>query len=137
MTISTEYPPNYEAIKTAFPAVEGGTSLFAYGSTIYNPFNLNVPQHLIVHEEVHEKQQGANPESWWNQYISDPSFRLTEEIEAYGTQFQFIKKHLGKSKYTTMALNDLATHLSSDIYGDMISLAKAKKLIKNYGNTAI
>lgn len=40
-----DLPPNYEAIKLAFPSVDPSKTVFTYGDTTYNPGGCNMPDH--------------------------------------------------------------------------------------------
>lgn len=135
MQIKNEFPPNYERIKEAFD-VEGKGVLFAYGDVIYDPDNIGVVDHLEVHEGVHQRQQKAigGPEIWWDKYIQDKAFRLSQEIEAYGEQYKFIKQHITDRNSLTKYLFNLASVLSSPMYGRVIGLNEATLKIKQASN---
>ena len=93
-----QFPPNYGELIEYFDAnvLEEKKAIFCYGKSIYSPFNRKVTPDVEIHEEVHSKQQEAcgNPEMWYYKYINDPEFRLEQEVEAYGTQYAFIKKYI-------------------------------------------
>lgn len=89
MQIIKEYPPNYAKIKEILNPPD--TVCFTYGSTIYNPSGNEIKDDLLIHEQVHEKQQ-TNPEEWWDRYLIDKDFRLEQELEAYATQYNWIKE---------------------------------------------
>ncbi len=128
MKLSIENPPNYEDIKSVLN-VEGTGAIFCYGDTIYNaPKDLRPD--LIVHEEVHSKQQGQYPQAWWYKYLTDRYFRLDQELEAYSTQYKFVKKYLN-NRLLKAALSDMARALSSEIYGSIIEYKQAESKIRN------
>lgn len=131
MNIKKEQPPNIDAIIKAFPALEQHRHrvVFAYGDTIYNPSGQPLPTHLIIHESTHAVQQGDDPASWWEKYLSDAVFRKEQEIEAYAHQYRFIKDKHGVSKADRM-LFYLASDLSSPLYNLGMTYAEAEKAIK-------
>ena len=130
MQTTNKFPPNYEAIKKAFPACEW-KACFCYGDTIYNPFQIKLTPDLCEHEEVHSKRQGNNPELWWEKYISDPIFRLDEEIAAFSRQYE-VMKPLFTNKGNKAFLTQIAKALSSDVYGNIITLQEAESRVRNF-----
>lgn len=136
MKISTEYPPNWNQIRIAFPDVVQEGAIFCYGYTIYNPFNREISADLIYHESVHARQQGSTPDIWWYRYINDLDFRLDQEIEAYGEQFAFVCRHIPpeapKNRIQKLYLNSMASALSGNVYGKLISYGEAESKIKRY-----
>jgi hypothetical protein len=142
MKIEKIYPPNYNFIVSMLPSVADDTNaIFCYGDTIYNPHDREITNDLINHESVHSRQQGSDIDGWYTKYLSDPYFRLQQEIEAYGYQYKSIVETIDsiKREQTTLpatklkehALNDLAHALSSETYGKIISFGEAKSKIKN------
>lgn len=104
--------------------VRGRNIIFAYGDTIYNPSRVEIPPQLIRHEEVHLMRQGGDPASWWDRYIAEPDFRLAEEIPAHAAEY------LGcVAQYRERALDEIATKLSSALYGSLISVPAAREAI--------
>ena len=68
---------------------------------------------------------------WWDKYLSDPQFRLSQEVEAYHVQY---KKYCNSQKdrnKQAQYLHSLAVDCSSEIYGTMIGYSDARNLIKN------
>ena len=134
MQVVNNWPPNIAKIKTfaeIFPGV-----VFTYGNIIYNPFNVEIQSDLMVHEQVHMNQQGEFPEEWWNRYCRDIDFRLRQEVEAYGEQYLFIKKHVGTKRMKSV-LFKMADALSSALYGKIIDFQKAEQLIRTYRRGSI
>lgn len=128
MKVKHEFPPNIAEIQKVFD-LRGFNPVFTYGDTLYNPAGYNIPQDLMIHEEVHEKQQFAiGKEQWWELYLRDQDFRLSQEVEAYKEQYKFLKTVLNR-KGRLAALNVLAENLSSKLYGQIINKKKAKELI--------
>ena len=130
MKIVIELPPNIEAIYEAFPFVKNRVKeiVFTYGNILYNPGGNSIMKHLMVHEETHQRQQGKKVEEWWNQYLTDKSFRLNQEAEAYNTQYKFIKA-LHTRQVNRAELRRLAKDLSGPTYGNLCSFETAKELI--------
>lgn len=133
MKISTDYPPNYRDILEALGEQEG--AVFCYGDTIYNPFHVNILPDIEVHETVHMRQQGENVPVWYHRYLTEPAFRLEQELEAYGKQYAFVKKHV-PGPLRKWRLNQMCLALSGREYGYLLSYHQAEKLIKQYGATA-
>ena len=135
MKIVQGLPPNYEVISKTFhfsslPATFN--PVFSYGDTLYNPTGLPISQDLMVHEETHERQQKIGVEQWWAMYLENKAFRLTQEVEAYGEQYKFLKTVLNR-KGRFAELERLSDDLSSKLYGSIINKRDAKELIENYG----
>ncbi len=129
MKISKKYPPNYRQVVDILGADD--TTVYCYGDTIYNPNNIEITPDIEVHEEVHSKQQGDNPELWCLKYLNDKEFRQQSEVEAYGAQYFFVKNHLGGGKMLEWLLDKLADELSSSCYNLDINQAQAKSKIRN------
>lgn len=129
MKISTDYPPNYRDLFDKFG--EDKNTVYCYGDTIYNPHGRNITPDIEIHEQVHSKQQGNNPELWYYNYITSGDFRLKQEIEAYGEQYKFVKPHL-TARLKMWAKDNMATALSSKSYGNIITYREAEKAIRNY-----
>ena len=146
MRVLNTFPPNWNKIKEAFPNAEAEKAVFCYGEVVHNPFNSNITRDLEVHEAVHSKQQGDDPEKWWEKYISDPAFRLEQEIEAYGVQVYHLKTtkvmredEKGKwvevyipSRVIEYYLEKIAQTLSGPLYGNIIAYHKAHTRIRKF-----
>lgn len=128
MEVIKGWPPNAALISKKFDLI-GFNPVFTYGDKLYNPTGLEISKDLMIHEEVHEKQQKIlGIEQWWVMYLDNPTFRLEQEVEAYKAQYQFLKTVFNrKGRFT--ALNVLADNLSSKLYGNLISKSTAKELI--------
>ena len=131
MEIKTEFPPNYEEILKHLD-VSSEDVVFTYGNVIYNPKNLTLADHLVVHERVHAKQQKEmGVEAWWQKYFNNPEFRLQQEVEAYGAQYRFVREAEDYTAATKKAfLTQLAFDLSGGIYGHIINYLKAEAAIR-------
>lgn len=130
MIISNEKPPIYDDCLRVFGDVVNG-AIFCYGETLYNPHNFQITKHLEVHEETHSKQQFAmGVEIWWEKYLKDKKFRLSQEIPAYQNQFKYIFDTKNRFK-AEQWLDKLATDLSGPLYGNLVSYDEAVELIQN------
>ncbi len=130
MKIVVDFPPNIREITKKFD-LDGLMPVFAYGDTLYNPSGYDIPEDLMVHEETHHRQQLAyGIEEWWALYLEKDTFRLSQEVEAYQNQYQFIKDKYSRQVRRKL-LQDMAKNLSSKLYGHIISKQDAQELIKN------
>lgn len=109
--------------------------IYTYGDTIYNPSGIEIPLHLMSHEEVHSKQQGSDPDVWWTRYIGDAFFRIEQEVEAYAKQYDFICRKVKDRNARTRILVQMGDSLSSPTYGSVIGSQDARIMIKNKSNT--
>ena len=144
MDIVEQYPPNYSTLESVFDITKD--TVFCFGKTIYNPFGKELTADVIYHESVHSRQQGDNPDRWWIEYIKSPEFRLSQEIEAYGEQYAFLKRTLlpeeekankeGKTahvrKFIEDSLENMSFALSGGVYGNLISYGEAVSKIRNH-----
>lgn len=131
MKLKRELPPNYEEIvKTLSPSDK---AVFTYGDTLYIPQDIDmsrVEDHLLVHEEVHGKQQ-QDPVAWWNRYLADADFRMDQELEAYATQYAFVCKKNIMAKQKKSFLERIAADLASPMYGSVLTQPEAESKIRN------
>ena len=129
MKVKNEFPPNIDEIRMVFD-LTGFNPVFTYKDVLYNPTGLSVPEDLMKHEEIHEKQQKLiGVKEWWRMYLTDEKFRLSQEAEAYREQYQFIKEKMNR-KARLPILKELTNNLSSKLYGNLINFNQAKELIK-------
>jgi len=100
------------------------STIFAYDHKIYS--NNSLPEHLIVHEQTHHKQQDKyGLDNWVEKYLNDNKFRLLMEIEAYQTQLKSIKDRNTRVKVAM----ESAKNLSSSLYGNIIDYKEALKVL--------
>ena|SRR5580765_998954 len=116
------YPPNFRKIQEKFK-VRGTGVIFTFGKTIYNPDRVILSKALHAHEEVHMYQQGDDPWTWWEHYMEDPAFRLSQEIPAHKAEYL--------AKVGTDELYNIATRLSGPLYGNLISFGRAKAILEH------
>jgi hypothetical protein len=119
------YPPNYAEIRERLSP--SPRAVFAYGDVIYSPSGRAVSLDLVVHEEVHSRQQElvGGPESWWRRYIDDPAFRLEQEVEAYRAQYR-VASSRSERRYLLL---HICRDLSSRMYGNLVTSAEARALV--------
>ena len=134
MKILNQLPPNYELITISDLKPTKDTT-YCFGSVIYNPSGKKLTPDIEHHENLHSKQQGDNPDLWWNLYLSDKQFRMNQEIAAYGEQYAFAKEHGVKGKLLEWALDNMAKALSGEEYGSLISYGEARSKIRNYSKS--
>lgn len=118
MRVIKAYPPNFRQLAAAFPVRGRRDVIFTYGDTIYNPGGINISDWLMAHERVHARQQGERPDTWWTQYVAFKPFRLEQEVEAHRAE----ARAGGDVEYA-------ARRLSSPLYGGLITLDEARKLL--------
>jgi len=128
MKVVNDFPPNIQQIALEFP-IEAFRPVFTYGDTLYNPTGGEISDDLMAHEEEHEKQQARiGIDNWWNLYLKNRAFRLTQELEAYRTQTKLLKTKYNRA-YWKPRVQEMARNLSSPLYGNIIKFKDAKELI--------
>ena len=128
--IKHEFPPNYDAIAAAFD-LKGYRPIFAFAPDIYDPHRSGVPAELLAHEEVHIKRQGNFPSKWWEQYITDENFRVTEELMSHVAEYTVLAKGKGRADRRRIFAY-VAERLRSPIYGYRPALSedRTRRLLK-------
>jgi hypothetical protein len=129
VNIVYSYPPNIDKIREVFTLHKG--IVFTYGQTLHNPDMGEINDALMCHEETHAKQQGDDPEAWWEHYLADRDWRAQQEIQAYRRQFKFIRKIDHDRERRHLWLNKFAQDLSGPMYGSPISFHDAYRAIKH------
>jgi len=127
MKILTAYPQNYSEIKAIINPPED--ALFPWGDKIYNPSGKEIPPDIQWHEQVHLKQQkNSSPEVWWFKWLNVKEFRQEQELQAFTSQLQFIKRFYPKQAVKE-ALDEMAENLSNNYKLD-INKYEAEALIR-------
>lgn len=127
--LSTDIPPIYEKLKDKFGVHFDDGIIIADGDTIY--CKEKVPPEKIVHELVHLKQQSkVGKNLWWELYLSKDSFRLTQEVEAYRSEYKFICDNIKDRNARFDYLYEMARILSSKQYGSLCTSSEALVLIQ-------
>ena len=119
-------PPNFDAIVAVLPDAANPGVMFAYGDKVYGTGIPHVlTRELNDHERVHLERQGADPDSWWKQYLADPAFRYDEELIAHRAEYHtFCCRHINPVKRAQFLLA-ISKRLSSSLYGAGVTLEKA------------
>lgn len=128
MQIIKKYPPNYESIKEAVNPPKD--SFFPFGDKLYNPSGVEIPEDVMYHEQVHQKQQSefTNPSIWWENWLSNREFRLSQEVVAFAHQLAFVKKYYPR-KALGEALDEFSDQLANN-YNLGINIYQASTLIR-------
>lgn len=141
MKIIRELPPNIDELDRVFGVrkmLETSPVWFAFGDRIYNPNRVDIPPAIMVHELVHcdrQKRLGGGPEMWWKAYLEHPDYRLAEEIPAHQAEYQWQLEHdqrgppMGYRTRAAFHLTNIALRLASPLYGSLVPLSEAKRLI--------
>lgn len=130
--ILIEQPPQWivDACHAKFE-IDDEHTIYTYGDAIYNPQNLDLPQPIVAHEEVHMVQQATwGKDIWWKKYFDDPAFRLTQEVEAYTKQWHEYCKTQRDRNVNFRYLHIISGYLASPMYGFNLTRAEAMKLIR-------
>ena len=151
MRIIKELPPNIDQIDECFKVKHIPSILYTFGSEVYTLSDKPIPIWIMKHEEVHSARQfeygrmlmeemgmepdkneenSVGPVEWWKRYIDDPEFRLLEELVAHQVEWRVFGE-LHNRNERRLYLNAIAARLSNEMYGRMVSLSKAKILIKD------
>lgn len=133
MSIILSRPPNFAAIVAVFPDAEKAGIIFSYGRDIYNPSNAHISNALLAHEEVHGRRQtDSRPKihAWWDRYLIDAEFRLSEELPAHQAEFRAACAQISDRNLRGMMCVNIAKRLSSPLYGSMITFTQAMKAIR-------
>lgn len=153
MTVVAERPPEWimAGCLDKF-RVNVERTFWTYGDVIYNPGGIEIPDHIVAHEEQHMRQQAeyrmdedldmANmgalgtaeepfqgKDAWWKQYLVDPRFRLEQEAEAYGAQYRFFCERQKDRNRRYRFLHELGAQLSGPLYQLPVSPAQARAMI--------
>jgi hypothetical protein len=130
MNISFAYPPMYADIVKRFAVT--ATTVFAWGETIYNPGRVEISEDLMAHETVHSGQQAAigGPKAWWDRYLVEPAFLVSQEAEAYGRQYAVLGGRVKDRNARFRMLRELASHFSGPLYDYAVTFDEAVRLIK-------
>jgi len=125
--ISADKPPVYDRVKDAFGADWDDGLIITYGDTIHVKGGVGLTKDLIAHEAVHVGQQTLYPggvDAWWDRYLVDKDFRLSQEQEAYGVQLVVIRDEVN-NKRKRLARIATIVHSLYTFYGDMMTKDEA------------
>lgn len=121
-------PPNVDLIRMVLGTIPQD-AVFTYGDTIYKMMDVELPEDVLSHEKVHEKQQGNKVDIWWKNWLENKVFRYQQELEAYAHQYKSQKDEysaVGQKQYLMHLANQLKTH-----YGLDVSLQEVESKIRN------
>lgn len=134
MIVRQERPPLFAEIDLKFKVAHRRGVLYTFGNVIYNPDGVHIPAPLIAHEEVHADRQlyyiGGGVEAWWQRYLADDSFRLNEELPAHQAEYRAICQETKDRNQRARALQAIAGRLASSLYGNVIQLRDAQRLVR-------
>ena len=129
MRVIHERPPMFDEINDRFH-IAGKPVIFSWGDVIYNPMGIKIPPCLMLHEAMHgERQIKLGVERWWEAYISSDHFRLQEEILAHQVEYRSLLRGSNNRRDRRGALKVVAKRLAAPLYGRMISVTGAKKVL--------
>lgn len=123
-------PAIYDVLKDKFGVNWDDGIIITYAPDIYCKFPLT--EFKVEHEITHITQQEKyGVDEWWNRYLIDVEFRLSQEIEAYLNEARLIKKKVKDRNKRFLYIQQISKDLSSSIYGNIISYEQASKLLHN------
>ncbi len=111
---------------------EGGVAC-AFGNVVYSK-DVNMDESFQIHEETHlirQKRSKLYGVWWWTKYFLSSWFRFEEELIAYQRQFNFIRRNYPRHTHEKWLVR-LATQLASPLYGNLVGVKAAEKLITEY-----
>lgn len=126
---SIEKPLIYDKLKEKFGVNWHDGIIIADGDTIHCKYE--IPPEKTIHELVHLKQQEKiGKDLWWELYLSQDSFRLEQETEAYKKEYSFIRDNIKDRNVRFEFLYEMARNLSSEQYGRLCTGDEAIALIQ-------
>ena len=141
MRMSFLPPPCADEIMKQFK-INVKSTIFTFGDVIHNPEHLDFGEEYVRHEELHAEQQGHSPEGagkWWARYLQDQYFRVNQEAKAYALQYDWWCAHdlkRGRDRnWRSRKLLQVATSLASPMYGNVVNVDGAMRLIKRFSKT--
>ena len=129
MQTSNKIPPIYGALKKAFNISWDRGVVIAYEDTIHCKFRIT--DDLFVHECTHLKQHRnyiGGAKAWYERYIVDKDFRLSQELEAYRNQLDYIES--SKDPHKKEKVIHILDSLCGEMYGNMINVEDARKALE-------
>ena len=125
---SKEKPPIYEQCAKQFGVKWENKVIFTYGDTIHCKNKISLQK--IAHEVTHVEQQlkyGAD--EWWERYFEDVDFRVSQEVEAYKNEIEWVKNNIWDMKNRQARIDKIIGDLSSPMYGSVVSFEQSAKLL--------
>lgn len=128
MIFSTEKPKIYSKLHDKFGVDWDKGIIITCGETIHCKHQLQ-PQ-KVHHEVTHTLQQEEiGEDNWWTKYLSDVSFRLEQEVQAYEVEAKWIMDNVKDKNLRYELIRGIWIDLSSSIYGNIVTFEQAKTLI--------
>ena len=124
MKIILGWPPSFDEEDKKIENV-----ITTYRGDIYLCDQTEIRDDAIEHEKKHLEQAGDDYDSWIEHCQTDTEFYISQEVEAYRTQLEFIEKTRGKEDMIKATFS-FAKYLSSKAYGNVISYEEALKKLK-------
>lgn len=127
--ISHEIPSIYPRLKEKFGIEWDRSVIITQFPFVHCKIPLTATK--TVHEATHLRQQEEiGVMKWWDRYINEPDFRLSQELEAYLEEANFVREMFSDRNLRYRLIYDMARQLSSRMYGSIISFEEARKLLK-------
>lgn len=127
LNVSSQRPPNWLRLEKEFDLKWLSEVAVTFGDTCYTAKG-GLPLDLRAHEEVHVLQQKLwGTEEWWEKYITEPSFRKSQELAGIKAQIEYIKANVPNRKKRDAKLTHILNNLA--MYGDVTMEDEIKKLI--------
>lgn len=131
MKIIYKKPLFWFLVRLFFSNAKWGEVILTFNGKIYSRDVIR--RDLIIHEGVHWLQQKSFIGSciWWIHYCFSKEFRLSQEIPAHQAQYKEICLLIKDRNNQSKILRQLGESLSSPVYGNIIDLKDAIKIIKS------
>lgn len=136
MVVVEGMPPMADAILAAFPFARGKKVLYCWGRTIYASNGAICGPEKVAHETIHAIRQGDDVEGWWLRYMKDEAFRLAEEVPAHIAEYVYLCESESGRAARRRHLSIIASNLASPLYGRLLTVEKAKRVILDGASAA-
>lgn len=129
MKVSHEKPEIYQRCHDKFGVEWDDGVIMTYGDTVHCKFLLS--ESKVIHEYTHVIQQKRiGVKEWWDAFIDDPKFRLSQEVEAYKAERHFLNTFIKDRNKRFKMVHQLCLDLSSNMYGNICTYSEAMRLTK-------
>ncbi len=129
--IITEKPACFDRLNAAFSIEDAWEKnlVITYGGNIYCKAG-TIPPHTLIHELVHvEQQQGIDADEYVDRFINDVQFRFDSEVAAFRAEAQFFRERIKDRNLLNLTLFHIASRLASPLYGNLVTINEARKLL--------
>lgn len=124
-------PIIYKRLRKEFHVSWEDGVIITYFPHIYWRGGDQLPQEKVAHEKVHLRQQEKlTPEVWWDRFFTDKEFRLQQEVEAYKSEIEYLRRMVPDRNKRFKMIQSIAKDLSGFIYGNMCTYQEAMILLK-------